>query len=422
MNFSLYLLGNPDGYNQCPPDYSDKFRNVLTSCKTESQIAVFRDEHLVQYVYVRKVPGNEKLFLGFALVFTGVYCNNCHALNELFDRAFYDVLLKGELLRFQKDKYKYLVSRFAEKQVEVNRIYAFFKSEMDGKLSKHFVHTPSSFFMAVGETVLSIKDPVSDINDAVVEYNTVYLTNTEKTVSELERTQQMLSAIYEEHAQLKDNYNKVLNQKRNFKLVIVLSLIIIGCGAGFWLLKNMLNSKNNEIIEMGGDIQALNDTIKVKTKKNHSLTKEKQLLNDSILSLTNIIFVKDETIGHLQKNIDYLQNETTNLQKTRTQLQDQIVELKHENKLTTRQLNDSCRTIRRLRTKLKESNNSIHSERYKVWSSSGNKATIYYRRGNRYDETSWTINDNAEIYVYLIQDDYAVTSVGYLRVKDIKKL
>ena len=338
MNFSFYLLGNPDGYNQCPPDYIDKFRNVLTSCKTESQIAVFHNEHLVQYVYVRKVPGNEKIFLGFALVFTGVYCNNCHALNELFDRAFYDVLLKGELLRFQKDKYKYLVSQFAEKQVEVNRIYAFFKTEMDGKLSKLFVHTPQSFFMGVGETTLSIKDAVCDINDAVVEYNTVYLTNTEKTVSELERTQQMLSAIYEEHAKLKDNYNKVLNQKRNFKLVIILSLIIIGCITGFWLLKNMLNDKNNEIIKKEGSLQALNDTINVKSEKNlllldekRILSDEKRVLKDSIRYLWRVIVDKDNLIISLKKDVEFLQNETINSQNTFTKgIKYEKEELKHK--------------------------------------------------------------------------------------------
>ena len=43
----------------------------------------------------------------------------------------------------------------------------------------------------------------------------------------------------------------------------------------------------------------------------------------------------------------------------------------------------------------------------------GNSVTIYYCYFDKYNITTWTIKDNAEIYVYHLQGDYTVTSLGY---------
>ena len=39
MNFSLYVIGTPNGYDQYPLDSnSSKFQEILTSCNSESQL------------------------------------------------------------------------------------------------------------------------------------------------------------------------------------------------------------------------------------------------------------------------------------------------------------------------------------------------------------------------------------------------
>lgn len=405
MNFSLYLFGNPNGYDQCPLDANNaKFNNELALCRTESRLSIYRDNQLIQYVYVRKVPGSTGLCLGFTLVFTGTYCLNCHSLNELFDKAFYDVLLKGELLRFQKEKYSYKVSKFVDNPNEVKRVNQYFKTIIDDELSGLFVPIPYTFQNGNGETTLSLKESTSNINNAISQYDIVHLTNDEKSVSELERTQQMLSALYAEHGELQQKYRKVLSQKRNFKVVVFLSLILLGCVTGFWLLNDVLNDKNVKINE-------LEENVKDQSAMIVNLEDDKQTLNDSLHSLKRVVNVKEN-------ELQTLRNENSTLQNRVNSLDEEVGMLNTDIRLAREQLRDNQRTIQNL----KKTNSSNSGERYKVWSSSGNTADIYYQYGTDFGKTSYQVRDNTEITVYHIQNGYAMTSVGYLRTKDIKKL
>lgn len=182
MNFSLYVIGTPNGYDQYPLDSnSAKFQEILTSCNSESQLSVLRDNQLIQYVYVRKISSNDGFCwgFGFALVVTGVYCLNCHTLNDLFETAFYDVLLKGKLFRYQGNSFSYQVSKFADDINEIKRINTFFKSKLEYELGDLFVTIPSSFSIGNGQTSISMKESASDINFAVKNFDVVHITNDE---------------------------------------------------------------------------------------------------------------------------------------------------------------------------------------------------------------------------------------------------
>jgi hypothetical protein len=186
MNFSLYIFGTPNGYDQYPLDSnSAKFQEILTSCNSESQLSVLRDNQLVQYVYVRKISSDDGFCwgFGFVLVVTGVYCLNCHTLNDLFETAFYDVLLKGKLFRYQGNSFSYQVSKFVDDINEIKRINSFFKSKLEYELGDLFVTIPSSFSVGNGQTSISMKESASDINFAVKNFDVVHITNDEKSDS-----------------------------------------------------------------------------------------------------------------------------------------------------------------------------------------------------------------------------------------------
>lgn len=183
MNFSLYVIGTPNGYDQYPLDSnSAKFQEILTSCNSESQLSVLRDNQLIQYVYVRKISSDDGFCWGFGLVLvvTGVYCINCHTLNDLFETAFYDVLLKGKLFHYQGNSFSYQVSKFADDINEIKRINSFFKSKLEYGIGDLFVTIPSSFSVGNGQTSISMKESASDINFAVKSFDVVHITNNEK--------------------------------------------------------------------------------------------------------------------------------------------------------------------------------------------------------------------------------------------------
>lgn len=408
MNFSLYILGTPNGYDQYPLDTNNKkFQNEIASCRTESRLSIFRDNQLMQYIFVRKVSGSNSLYLGFALVLTGVYCTDCHALNDLFDDAFYDILLQGELLRFQKDKYNYRIAKFVDNPNEIKRVNLFFETKIDNELNRLFSPIPTSFQIGKGEFTLSLKETSANINVAVSQYDIVHLTNEEKSVSELERTQQMLSALYAEHGALKAKYRKVLNQKRNFKLVVILSLILLCCITGFWLFNEVLNDKNIEIRELKQEITS-------QSEANEKLSNTNKELH-SLLSDTERKLAKTDSIQKITKDSLHEQiTENSNLQRRLNNANEEIDILESNIKLAREQLWDNQKTINNLK------NNS--GERYKVWAANNNYAYIYYQYGSQYSRTSYTVSDNTILRVYHIENGYAMTNVGYLKTNDIKKL
>lgn len=401
MNFSLYVLGTPNGYDQYPLDTnSNKFQRVLTSCKTESQLSVFRTNQLIQYVYVRKVPSSNGLYFGFCLVLTGVYCLNCHTLNDLFDAAFYDILMKGELLRFQKDKYSYTVSKFADNADEIKRINKFFKTKLESELGKLFVIIPPTFRIGNGPYTLSLKETASDINDSISQHEVVHLVNDEKSVSELERTQKMLSDMYSKHQKLEAEYKKVLNQKRNFKLVAVLSLIVIACAVGFMLLYNLLNVRDSTINNLRSDIASKNEIIVEYKTENNTLLEEVDRYKNKISMLNQSVTRKNDSIARLKSERNELSDDLSFCQ-------DQVLSLRAEN----------------LSLSKKSSTSSGYSsyETYEVYASGGNKAYCYYQCGSDYIKTDCYFSDFQKVTVYLKKDGYALTSGGYLRMKDIRK-
>ncbi len=166
MNFSLYVIGNPDGFDQYPLDTnSTKFQGELISCTSEYQMSVLRPEdQLLQYVYVRKIPGDGTLYLGFVLVFTGVYCADCHRLKCLFDAVFYDVLYNGKMLCSQTSGYVYLISKLIDVPSEYERIRLLFKTKLENVQHGMFFPITASSQIGNGEDAVLLKGSFLEIN------------------------------------------------------------------------------------------------------------------------------------------------------------------------------------------------------------------------------------------------------------------
>ncbi len=184
MNFSFYIYGTPDGYNQYPADNnSTLFQDFAQNNTTESQLTVCRKGHLVYYAYLRRLQEESNSYLGFCLTFNGVYCQNLQKLFALFDRVFDDVLMKGEFaVRIEKEKCTYLVSKFTDRPFEIERIKEFFKYELENNYNRYFAAISASFKFGNGKKTVSIKETNSDILAAIAEYDCVHISNNEKSL------------------------------------------------------------------------------------------------------------------------------------------------------------------------------------------------------------------------------------------------
>ena len=72
MNFKLYIFGESSGYKQYPDD-SNSFKEYFKYQQSNSSLYIQRKADLVYYVYSQKIDKEKNSFLGFCIVFNGVY-------------------------------------------------------------------------------------------------------------------------------------------------------------------------------------------------------------------------------------------------------------------------------------------------------------------------------------------------------------
>jgi hypothetical protein len=412
MNFNFYILGTPNSYNQYPADNnSTVFQEFAQSNTTESQLTVKRSGQLIYYVYMRRLQEKSSNFLGFCLVFNGIYCRNPKKFFNLFDRAFYDTQLKGQFVKFNKGNAIYIIDKFAEKPLEYKRLEMFFKSNLESDSTYDFTNLPSAFEFGSGSKTISVKENDIDILNAIAEFEVVHISNSEKTLSELERTQKILTDLYAEKQKLEQDYNKLVSQKKQYKVVLLLCLIVIGCTVGLFAFNKIIQTKDSQISNLNSKIDQQQIEIKklkvnVKqlqvehtslTNKNTRLTYEVSQLSNQNSELTekneqlySEISNKDVTISNLQLQNNQYRYENSNLQSKNRSLESDINQYK-----------------------------KYKPQTYKVIS----KTDYYYklRCNASYEKTNCYTSAGGYIIVYMIVDDYALTEYGWTKLSNLSK-
>ena len=299
------------------------FQDFAQSNNTESQLTVYRKEQLIYYTYMRRLQEKTNNFLGFCAVFNGVYCREPQKLFALFDRAFDETLMKGELLKFEKGKCIYTIEKFAEKSFEIERIKTFFKNCLESNFTRDFIALPTSFKVGNGKNPnpVSVKESTNEIIAAIAEYDIVHIANNEKSLSELERTHKMLSELYAEKQNLDTKYSKLVSQKKQYKVVLLLCLVVIGCAIGLFTFNSNLKNRDSQIKDLKNqvqnqetDIENLNANIADLQIKNNTLTNEKSKLTNEKSKLTNDLQTMKSERDNLYSEVSRLESRNRRLQ------------------------------------------------------------------------------------------------------------
>ena len=291
MNCSVYIFGElSSGYTQYPEDSSSHILNrLITNCKATTQLVIRRDDNLMYYSYVRKLENNK--YVGIAIAVNGYYIQHIQSLFALFENTIEKLVSQGSIICFSKDGNIIPTQKqLKEQEEDIDTITQNLAKDFNnaGQACK----LPPVDYTVAKESVkeFNINDSKRNIlrssytygytyTDKDIDYNTVKVDSYRSVLSRVNLENVDLK---KRNSELHEENQKILRQKKQFKNVVLLILLVIGCGVGIYFLYNTLNDTQYQLDEANETIVKKDNTIERKNNKIVSL-------GNSIDSLKNVV-------------------------------------------------------------------------------------------------------------------------------------
>lgn len=311
MNFKLYIFGESSGYKQYPDDYNN-FKEYFKYQQSNSSLYIQRRADLVYYVYSQKIDKEKKSFLGFCLVFNGVYIKNFKNAFTIFEKIYSDCILSGKLFRLgENGKIGYATDDFASQTEEYDRLVSVFNDELEKKNRTLFAQLPKTYKMGQGTKVFSMADSPELIANGISAYDSVSIPNNSNN-EDLDYVGRMLQQLYSENKKLKTEYEILNKQKKQYRWVAILSICVIASLIGLYFLNDNLSgiissqsstisnleltiaNKNSEITSLcdtllreRGVLTTYKDSLKLSLKRNDELSDKLSEQESKFYSIKN---------------------------------------------------------------------------------------------------------------------------------------
>lgn len=289
MNCSVYLFGDfGKGYTQYPDDYAQSiFQNFYAKSTAGTQITIHRNGNLMYYGYIRKLEGEkaDKQYIGFCVLLNGVMLTKVGNLFSLFEETITNLVVNGHILEFNdRGDIVSKVDKLYEKQQEVNRATEMIRNgilQLDTDCKKL---PPVSYGLANNESKsFSADDDHASIVEATCtysytyiykpgDYNTQSLSSYKGTLNRLNKEKQEITDKYNK---LSEEYQKVLQQKKQYRKVVLLCLLVVVCGISLLGLKYTLEGAKHDL--------------NYAEKKNNALKSDVERLKTNNLNLQNSV-------------------------------------------------------------------------------------------------------------------------------------
>jgi hypothetical protein len=341
MNVTVYLFGEfNNGYAQYPDDYTaGKFNNFYTNSKATTQIAIHREGNLMYYGYVRKLEQGK--YIGFCVVINGLMLTKLEGLFSLFENTISNLVTNGQLIQFnEQGNIVTNVDRLFMNREEIDFLSELFRNGFH-RLKDSFQSLPAVSYGVSKDSVknFSIEENIEEITKSSCTYGYTYIYKSKGfDTSQLNSYKGVLSRLNSEKNELTKRYDelvkeceKTIKQKKQYRFVAILFLILLGCGIGLIFLndnlnttKFALNEANNSIIELKKSIDSKNNKIVNLEDINHILELKYQEAKNNLTNLQNLIgerqpfFITSTTFnfrtGYLSFNYYGFKNESAKIE------------------------------------------------------------------------------------------------------------
>lgn len=278
MNCSVYIFGElSSGYTQYPEDSSSVILKTLYShCKAPTQIVIHRDGSMMFYCYIRKLDGNR--YIGLGLAVNGYYISKIDELFSLFENTIERMARQGVFVHFVADgtlTTSLKVLNFEEEEIDTLAENLKLGFEMLGTIPQKL---PRTDYTIAKDSMkeFCVADETHEIIRASYTYGFTYIykekdfdtvrMNSYRSI--LSRVNEENTVLKKRNAELQEQKQKILNEKKQYRNVVILCILIVVCGIGLFFLKNSLDStKNNlekaqsDIIQKKTTIETLNNSV-----------------------------------------------------------------------------------------------------------------------------------------------------------------
>lgn len=314
MNFSFYILGTPEGrYSQYPDDYTASTLAGLQEGMAGARLVIYREMDLVHYAYTERLGNNS--IIGFCLIFNKARIQKPRQLIRLFRFIIEKRLVEsGEVIKYTDDgELRFKVRSMSECAKEYDRLKGFLNSEFENNASKYDIEPITTTYNGVRSTGELDRNASDGQIVALTNQHNKVIVNDDNGI-EHGYIPQVIALLREQNQKANENIARLQEananlerKKKQYSFVILLALIILGCGVGLFFLNDNLNSTRDEleqanqtISNKNSEISELNSTIE---SKNRELKQEKERysnLESEIASVAPFVITRVE-IGSTYK-------------------------------------------------------------------------------------------------------------------------
>lgn len=291
MNATVYLFGEfNSGYTQYPDDYTSAiFRKFHENAKSTTQVVIHRNGNLMYYGYIRKLE--QERYIGLCVVLNGMLLTRLDGLFSLFENTISGLVIKGQLIHFneQGDIVTKVEKLYMNKE-EVDLLNESLRAGFN-RFERNVRVLPA---MSYNISKDAVKDFVVDDDlDEIIKssytngYTFIYKSKNFNTVQMnsykgvLTRLNNEKKDLQDELAELQIEYSKTLRQKKQFKFVLILSLVLLGCVIGLFSLNDDLNITRDALSSANSTISVQSDSLSSQSDRISVLHSENRVLEQS---------------------------------------------------------------------------------------------------------------------------------------------
>lgn len=271
MNFSFYILGTPEGrYSQYPDDYTASTLAGLQEGMAGARLVIYRDMDLVHYAYTERLGNNN--IIGFCIIFNKARIQRPRQLIKLFRFIIEKRLVEsGEVIKYTENgELKFRVKTISECVKAYGQLKGFLNSEFENNASKYNIVPLTSIYNGIKSTGELDRSASDGQIVAMTNLHNKVIVNDESGI-EHGYIPQVISSLRTQNQQanetiacLQENNAKLERKKNQYRYVILLTLIVIGCCVGLYLFYNEVNDKEAHISNLENNISKLKTTIENK--------------------------------------------------------------------------------------------------------------------------------------------------------------